>query len=140
MNDEKLDKSVAMEKVEDPELEDILEAVPISQEAKKTLSYMLSMRYSEQRMVSPSDKLAEKLEPEHITKIIESAEKDDARSFSAFKIEKFTTLTVFVIALIFAVVLLIMFKDSEYLTMIITALFSFLGGLGVGRFTSQNKK
>jgi hypothetical protein len=99
-------------------------------------SWMLSLR-SERR--SEASLLAEKLDSEHISTIIANGAKEDERSFSAFKIERFIGIAIFVISLIFALTLLIVFRDSEHFITIVTALFSFLGGLGVGKFIMPGK-
>ncbi|MDR1135615.1 MAG: hypothetical protein LBL49_05500 [Clostridiales Family XIII bacterium] len=99
-------------------------------------SWMLSM-YSEQR--SGASLLVDKLNPDHISTIIENGAREDERDFSAFKIEKAVSSIIFIACLIFAIVILIVFRDSEYFVTIITALFSFLGGLGVGRVTVTHK-
>jgi hypothetical protein len=99
-------------------------------------SWILSMR-SEQR--SGTALIAEKLNTEHIAALITNNEESEKRDFSAFKIEKFVGIAIFIISLIFALILLIVFRDSEHFITIITALFSFLGGLGVGRFVIPGK-
>jgi len=108
------------------------------QEIKQMLSsYLLSIQ-SEQRFISGTDKIAEKITEEHIGKIIDISEKEDERSFKAFKFGRIVGLIIFMVSLAFAFVLLLVFKDSEYFPTILTAIFSFLGGLGVGKFIVPN--
>ena len=104
----------------------------------KSCHRLLSL-YSEQRFISSTDKIAEKLTPEHITQIISNSEKEDLRAFASFKWNTVVRFATLIISLIFAVFLLIYFRDSEYFTTILTAIFSFLGGLGLGRFVMSPK-
>jgi len=93
-----------------------------------------------QQFISGADKIAEKLNEEHITKIIESSAKDNERSFISAMFGKIAGLVIFFLSLIFAFILLLIFKDSEHFQTILTAIFSFLGGLGVGKFIIPNSR
>jgi hypothetical protein len=90
-------------------------------------------------MVSSMDKVADKLNPEHITTIIDNAEKEDVRKYNAFKMGKIIGLIIFLICIAFSFSLLYIFKDSPHFPTILTGIFSFLGGLGVGKFILPNK-
>jgi hypothetical protein len=100
-------------------------------------SWMLSLR-SEHR--SNASLLVEKLDPEHISTIIANGAKEDERNFSAFKLEKIVGIIILIVALVFALTVLLLFRDSEYFVALITALFSFLGGLGVGKLLLSGKR
>ena len=112
----------------------------LSAENKNLLSSVLLSIQGEQQLISGADKIAEKLTGEHIGKIIENSEKEDERSYKAFIFGKVAGLIIFLISLIFAFVLLLIFKDSEHFQTILTAIFSFLGGLGIGKFIIPNSK
>lgn len=90
--------------------------------------------------VSTADKVVDKLTPEHIDKMLDSSAKEDERSYNAFKINKLTGVLVFVFSLAFAIFLLVFFKDSEHFITVLTGIFSFLGGLGIGKFILPGKK
>ena len=102
-------------------------------------SFMMSMS-AEHRVISSADKIADKLTPEHITSIIANSEKDDVRSLDAFKWNKIVGLIVFVVSLMFAAFLLIFFRESEHFATILTALFSFLGGIGFGKYVLKGRE
>ena len=120
---------------------EITELIDESQQPQvEKLSSAFMSLYSEQRFISSTDKIAEKLTPEHITQIISNSEKEDLRAFSSFKWNAVVRFATLVISLVFAVFLLIFFRESEHFTTILTAIFSFLGGLGLGRFVVSSKK
>jgi len=111
----------------------------ISPSFRKMMSQVSMAFHSEQRIMSSADKVAEKLTPEHITQIIANSEQDDSRQFSAFKWNSIIKLIIFFASLLFAIFLLVFFRNSEYFITLLAALFSFLGGLGVGKHISIRK-
>jgi Fe2+ transport system protein B len=119
---------------------DIVTGEENSPEIEQLLSSVLLSVQSEQQFISGADKIAEKLTEEHIGKIIESYEKENERSFTALMFGKIAGLIIFFVSLAFAFALLLIFKDSEYFYTILTAIFSFLGGLGVGKYIIPNSK
>jgi len=112
----------------------------ISPRMKEFMSSMVMTLQSEQRIISSSDKVAEKLTEEHIAQIIMNSEKEDSRQFLAFKLNKFISLIIFIVSLVFAMVLLVIFRDSEYFITLVAAIFSFLGGLGIGKFALTKRE
>jgi len=101
---------------------------------------MLMAFRSEQHFISSSDKIAEKLTPEHITQLLASSDKEDEREHARFQWTSIIKLLIFFTALLFAGFLLVFFSNSEYFLTILASIFSFLGGLGFGRFASLSKK
>jgi hypothetical protein len=106
-------------------------------QVKEQLSSWIMSWHSEQR--SGAAMLVDKLDAEHISTIITNGAKEDERQFAAFKIDKVVGVIIFILSIAFALALLIIFMDSEYFVPIVTALFSFLGGLGVGKFLPYGK-
>jgi len=126
LKDEKLETTEIAETSVPPQIEDVL-------------SGFMSVSMSGQSIVSSTDKIAEKLTAEHITQIIEVSSKEDERAFAAFQWRMATGIIIFVLSLVFAGLLLVLFRDSEYFVTILTAIFSFLGGMGVGKFILPHK-
>jgi hypothetical protein len=140
-----MNKDKAVEKIDKSEMSDSVESFDMQTDnvPKRVKgmaeAMMLSMR-SESHMISSANKIAEKLTPEHITQIIDNAEEEDKRSFSAFKMNSVLRTVYIIISLSFALFLLIFFKDSEYFSTILTAIFSFLGGIGIGKYVMPSNK
>ena len=111
----------------------------LSPESKHVLSSMMLSVHSERRIISGIDKIAEKLTEAHIDKIIENAAKDDERSFAAFKMRHILGGIIFGVSLAFAFSLILLFRESEHFLTILASIFSFLGGLGVGRLFPGNR-
>ena len=73
-------------------------------------------------------------------KEIKPEKKKNERSFKAFIFGKVAGLIIFSFSLVFAFILLLIFKHSKYFQTILTAIFSFLGGLVIGKFIIPNSK
>jgi hypothetical protein len=100
----------------------------------------LFLSRDEQRIISSADAIADKLTPEHIAKIIDNSAKDDEYTFRSFKWDKIVSVLILFASMAFAIALLILFQDSSHFEAILAAIFSFLGGLGLGRFSSGKDK
>ena len=106
-------------------------------------SQFFEMFMSAQRVegfASSADKIAEKLTEDHITMLFKGAEKDDQRKADAEKRGQIIGFIFFIVCLLFAVFVLVFFQNSTHFTTVLTSLFSFLGGLGVGKFILPGKK
>jgi len=111
---------------EEAEATDFLDEPPHTQVGGKLVSEIMGLAISEQRFISETDKIAEKLTSEHITQIIAASEREDSRAFTAFKWNSIVRLIVFVMSLLFVGFLLVFFRYSDYFATILAATFSFL--------------
>ena len=112
----------------------------IPPEYRSIISSFLMSVSREQRLISSADSIAEKVTEEHITKMLDMGAKEDERSHLAFKWNRVIQVIVLLVSLGFAAFLLVFFKDSPHFSTIVTSIFSFLGGLGIGRFTMTQKE
>lgn len=103
----------------------------IPEEVKK----VIQMGFSMQRFSGPvPPQFIEKLNEEHITKIINSSENDDERAFKLEKAAKLYTFCYVLIAsaLFVFITLFLVTKDSSIYNEVIKIIAIFIGGLGSG--------
>lgn len=116
--------------------EEVFEAIPEEDRGrvKKVVSQM--MISSPLRSGNP---ISEKITSEHITDLIKNSDAQDKRDRDERKTEKNYQIAFLVIGLLFMVFLIVFLKDSpDLLYKILIALFSFLGGFGMGRFKQKD--
>ena len=131
------------EKTEEQEIkfpEEVLEQIP--PEARKEVKRAFSM-VSAGYMGPPPHPFAKKLTEEHITKIIDNVDRDDQREFDAGRDIRKMALIIFFAILISVTGLIVfftLFKKSEIIIPLITAIVVFGGGFGGGYGIGKSKK
>ncbi len=115
--------------------EDLLKDLPEDQ--RKIIQRITSF----QGMMPLPNPIASKITPEHITKVLTNADEEDKRDRQERKDERGHNYKIMVTALIFVLLvggLLIYSKQFEILKYFVTAVFTFAGGFGVGKYYDGN--
>ena len=115
---------------------EILDKIPT--EAREEIEKFISIAATSRYVGPMPHPLTSKITEEHVTKIIDNVEKDDQRSFEERKGVRNTTLTIFILILVFIAGFLIFFTlrgQTEILIPLLTAVVGAGGGYGIGRST-----
>lgn len=81
--------------------------------------------------------LMEKITPEHVSKIIESGDKENERAFQEQREGRHQNLIIFIITvvgLLALIVFLVIMKENGLLLNLVIAILGFAGGIGVGKY------
>lgn len=118
--------------VADAQEAEILDAMPdLPPEVRRSVELMFSMQRMSGPMPSP---LLQKIEPQHITKLLDSAEKTEQRAYDDAQASRrwgFAYLLVFCAVFVFATVFLVK-ADKELFKEVMKIGVSFVGGFGGG--------
>lgn len=115
------------------EFAEVIERMP--PELRETMGVMMKISGP---MPNP---LMKKITTEHITKIIDSGDKESERDYQREKEERSYNLIIFIIVILTILLLtgfLVFMKEKDLLMNLIVALLGFAGGFGVGKY--YNKK
>lgn len=115
------------------EFAEVIERMP--PELRETMGVMMKISGP---MPNP---LMKKITTEHITKIIDSGDKESERDYQREKEERSYNLIIFIITVLTILALtgfLVFMKEKDLLMNLIVALLGFAGGFGVGKY--YNKK
>lgn len=116
--------------------ESVFEAIP--EEDRGRMKSIISQTMIS-GVVKRGNPLSDKITSEHITDLIKNSDAQDKRDRDERKTEKNYQIAFLVIGLLFMVFLIVFLKDSpDLLYKILIALFSFLGGFGMGRFKQKD--
>ncbi len=99
-------------------------------------------RFMMSESFSSSNLISEKLTPEHIDKLLDSAEKDSERDFKTQQSSKWFFLLVFVISLSFIgfVIVYLSGVDKETMKFVLGIIVGFIGGFGAKELLPKSKK
>lgn len=120
---------------QDPDLnmipDEILESIPVEERGKVVSIFKQSMISGIMRRSNP---IADKITPEHISKLIENSDEQDKRDRVERKGQQNYTLFLLITSLIFLGFLIVFLKnEQELLVKILLSIISFLGGFGLGK-------
>ena len=111
--------------------DDILEAFPV-EERGKLVSIIKQSMFS--GIIKRSNPITERITEEHITKLISNSDQQDIRDRKERNHERYFTLGIIILSLVFIGFLVVFLKDKENLLItVITAILSFIGGFGIGK-------
>ena len=111
--------------------EELLQSIPV-EERGKMVSIIKQSMFS--GVVKRNNPISEKITEEHITKLIENSDEQDKRDRKERNVDKYFSLILIIIALVFVGFLIVFLQSNEKLLItIITAIFSFIGGFGLGK-------
>lgn len=118
--------------------EEVLDALP-PEERNRFLSFFRHSMFA--GIVRRGSPVSEKITSEHITQLIENADKQDLRERAERRGQRTYNLILLCIALAFLGFLVVYLKDEkDLLYKVIIAIISFVGGFGFGRTSGKKEE
>jgi hypothetical protein len=150
---DKISKNESKEEVETSQTKELsdLENLPIPTEMLDKLSPDVKqtlIMLSQQRIGFPVNPINNKITPEHISKIIESSEKDSEREFELGKLEiqdqnisrLYFVVTLVVVLLFVGSIIYFLSNDKETMRFVLGLIVGLLGGFGIKEILPTKKK